>query len=51
MFNNNYTVLELFSGAGGMALGLHKAGFTNIGMVDLFEDANNTVRYNFPEWM
>lgn len=50
MNKKGYTVLELFSGAGGLALGLHKAGFVNVGMIDFFEDANRTVRYNFPDW-
>lgn len=45
-----YNVLELFSGAGGMALGLHKAGLEPIALVDKDKDANNTIKYNFPEW-
>ncbi len=45
-----YNVIELFSGAGGLALGLHKAGFEPLLLVDFFEDANNTVRTNFPDW-
>ena len=45
-----YKVLELFSGAGGMALGLHKAGLDPVALVDIYKDANNTVKHNFPEW-
>lgn len=47
---SKYNVLELFSGAGGMALGLHKAGFHPIALVDKDRDANRTVRHNFPKW-
>ena len=46
----NYNVLELFSGAGGMALGLHKAGLEPIALVDKDKDANETIKHNFPEW-
>lgn len=48
--SENYSVIELFSGAGGMALGLHKAGFTPIALIDFFEDANQTIRLNNPTW-
>lgn len=42
--------LELFSGAGGLALGLHNAGIKNVALIDFYKDANNTVKENFPEW-
>lgn len=45
-----YNVLELFSGAGGLSLGLHKAGLTPIALVDFELAANQTVIKNFPEW-
>lgn len=45
-----YNVLELFSGAGGMALGLHKAGLQPIALVDKDKDANKTIKHNFPTW-
>ncbi len=45
-----HKIIELFSGAGGLALGLHKAGLEPIALVDFFEDANNTIRLNFPTW-
>ena len=40
--------LEIFSGAGGLALGLHKAGFNHVGLLEYNKDACNTLRANFP---
>lgn len=45
-----YNMLELFSGAGGLALGLHASGLNPIALIDFDSDANNTVKNNFPEW-
>lgn len=39
--------LELFSGAGGMALGLGQAGFTHVKFVEFNKHACNTLRTNF----
>ena len=39
--------LELFSGAGGMALGLEKAGYTCAGLLEFEPNACNTLRANF----
>lgn len=47
---SNYNVIELFSGAGGLALGLHQAGFEPLALIDFDEDANDTVKHNFPNW-
>lgn len=44
------TSIELFSGAGGLALGLERAGFEHIGLVDNYTDACNTVKKNRPKW-
>jgi len=43
-------VIELFAGAGGLALGVEKAGFKSIGLIELNKDAADTLKKNRPNW-
>ena len=42
--------IELFAGAGGMALGLEKAGFHTLALNEFKHDACETLRKNRPNW-
>lgn len=44
------SVIELFSGAGGLALGLHNAGLNTRLLVDFDSDSTKTIRTNRPSW-
>ncbi len=46
----DYTSIELFAGAGGMALGMEKSGFKHILLNEFEKNACNTLRFNRPEW-
>ncbi len=44
-----YTI-ELFAGAGGLALGIEKAGFETLGLIELDKNAADTLKKNKPGW-
>lgn len=48
--HKQFLSIELFAGAGGLALGLEQAGFTHIGLIDNNQSAANTIKHNRPQW-
>lgn len=46
----DYTSVELFAGAGGLTLGMHKAGFRHVLLNEMDATACETLRINHPEW-
>jgi len=47
---NKYTSIELFAGAGGLALGLEQAGFHHVLLNEYDKTACKTLRINRPYW-
>jgi len=47
---NEYSVLELFAGAGGLAAGMEKAGLKCIALNEIDKWACKTLRKNRPQW-
>lgn len=46
----NFTAIELFSGAGGLALGFENAGFQHVLVSDNDKDCLETIKLNRPRW-
>ena len=47
---DSLTTIELFAGAGGLALGIEKAGFKTLGLIEIDKDASDTLKKNRPFW-
>lgn len=45
-----FSSIELFAGAGGLALGIEKAGFNSLGFIEIDKDASDTLKLNRPKW-
>jgi len=45
-----YSTIELFAGAGGLALGIEKAGFDTLALIEFDKSASETLRLNRPTW-
>ena len=45
-----FSTIELFAGAGGLALGIEKAGFETLGLIEFDKDAADTLKCNRPNW-
>ena len=45
-----FKAIELFAGAGGLALGIERAGFDTLGLIEFDREATETLKANRPEW-
>ncbi len=50
IMNQRVTAIELFAGAGGLALGLEKAGIHTLEFVEIDKTCCETLKANRPEW-
>ena len=48
--NKDYSILELFAGAGGLALGMEQAGLKCVALNEIDKWACQTLRKNRPNW-
>ena len=48
--NSKLTSIEVCAGAGGQAIGLERAGFTHVALVELEQQYCNTLKLNRPKW-
>lgn len=48
--DTDYTTVELFAGAGGLAIGMSKAGFRHLMLNEIDHNACETLRRNRPDW-
>lgn len=48
--HRDYTSVELFAGAGGLAIGMHMAGFRHVLLNELNHTACQTLNLNRPDW-
>lgn len=46
----SFSAIELFAGAGGLALGIEKAGFNTLALIEHDKDAAATLKKNRPDW-
>ena len=47
--DEHHNFVDLFSGAGGISLGVTQAGFTKLLSIEIDRDASETIRRNFPD--